>query len=137
MKSNENAGSQLLEISDTKKLLTVKRAVIDDSRFYMVCMDRLQFDDISAKNIKISNANLSDLEIEGAQLGGAYIHNIGMPPKGHPAYQSTAKQRPLKFEDCDLNNTTITNCNLSGVSISDCDISGLKINGVLIEDLLK
>jgi uncharacterized protein YjbI with pentapeptide repeats len=54
--------------------------------------------DIAATNVKISDANLSDLEIEGAQLGGAYIHNIGMPPKGHPFYDENAKQRPLKFE---------------------------------------
>ena len=32
--------------------------------------------------MKIINANLSDLEIEGAQLGGAYIHNIGMTING-------------------------------------------------------
>jgi uncharacterized protein YjbI with pentapeptide repeats len=88
-------------------------------------------------DVKIEDANLSDLEIEGAQLGGAYIHNIGMPPKGHPMYDPEAKQRPLRFENCDLNNSTITNCNLSGVSISDCKLYGVTINGILVEDLLE
>ncbi len=99
------------------------------------------------KNTKITNANLSDLEIEGAQLGGAFIHNIGMPPKGHPLYDAAAKQRPPRFEDCYLAGTSITNCNLSGVVINDCNLSGvviddcnvtgMKINGILMEDLLQ
>ena len=119
--------NEVIQISETKKTLKVKRAMIDDS----------YFDDISAKNIKIVNANLSDLEIEGAQLGGAFIHNIGMPPKGHPFYDPEAKQRPLKFENCELSGSSITNCNLSGMSIADCNLSGMTINGILVEDMLK
>ena len=87
-------------------------------------------------NVRIVNANLSDLEIEGAQLGGAYIHNIGMPPRDHPLYDPEARQRPLHFEDCDLHGSTITNCDLSGVELTDCNIKGLKINGILIEELI-
>jgi len=133
----ENASSsELIEITDTKKILNVKRSSIEDSKFEMICMDRSHFRDISAKAIKIVDANLSDLEIEGAQLGGAFIHNIGMPPKGHPMYNPDAKQRPLKFENCDLNGTTITDCNLSSVIIDDCNINGMKINGILVTDLL-
>ena len=132
-----NAANDRLEIIETKKILEVKRASIEDSSFEILCMDRSHFRDVSAKNIKITDANLSDLEIEGAQLGGAYIHNIGMPPEGHPMYNPAAKQRPLKFENCDLNNSTITDCNLSGVVIEDCNLSGMKINGILVEDLLK
>jgi len=123
MKNN----SDIILVTETKKMIRVKRAMIDDSHF----------EDVSAKNIKITDANLSDLEIEGAQLGGAYIHNIGMPPKGHPFYNPDAKQRPLKFEDCDLNGSIITNCDLSGVNITDCNIAGMKINGISVEDLLK
>ena len=122
-----NVENELVQITETKKIINVKRAMIDNS----------SFDDISAKGVKITNANLSDLEIEGAQLGGAYIHNIGMPPKGHPAYNADARQRPLKFEDCDLNNSIITNCNLSGLTIDDCNLSGMTINGVPVEAMLK
>ena len=135
MENTANNGR--LEIIETKKILDVKRTSIEDSEFEMICMDRSHFKDVSAKGVKITDANLSDLEIEGAQLGGAFIHNIGMPPKGHPMYDPAAKQRPLKFEDCDLNSTTITNCNLSGVIIDDCNLSGMTINGILVEDLLK
>jgi uncharacterized protein YjbI with pentapeptide repeats len=125
--NQNNVTNELVQIFETQKTLNVKRAMIDNSNF----------DDVRATGVKITNANLSNLEIDGAQLGGAYIHNIGMPPKGHPAYDPNAKQRPLKFEDCDLNNSTIINCNLSGVTIDDCNIRGMKINGLLIEELLK
>jgi|GEM_PF-363979 len=119
--------NDIIEITEAKKVIKVKTAMID----------RSQFEDISARNLKITNANLSDLEIEGAQLGGAFIHNIGMPPKGHPFYDPDARQRPLRFDNCDLHGSIITNCDLAGVDISNCNIDGLKINGVLVDDLLK
>src|ERR1700750_3344782 len=101
----EQPNDETLKIAQTKKALDISCTVIDDSKITQGCMARGYFNDISAKNVKIINANLSDLEIEGAQLGGAYIHNIGMPPEGHPMYNPAAKQRPLKFENCDLNHT--------------------------------
>lgn len=119
--------NELIEISETKKVLKVKRAMIDNS----------SFEDISAKNMKITDANLSDLKIEGAQIGGAFIHNIGMPPKGHPFYDPDARQRPVRFENCDLHGSTITNCNLENLVIEDCNMSGMKINGILLQDLQK
>jgi uncharacterized protein YjbI with pentapeptide repeats len=115
-----------IEISDDYKILIAKRAMLNNS-----C-----FDDVAMANVKITNANLSDLEIERAQLGGAYIHNIGMPPKGHPMYDPDVKQRPLRFEDCDLNNSMFTNCNLSGITIVDCNIEDMKINGITARELL-
>ena len=115
-----------IEIKEAINTIVANKAMLNGSTFH----------DVAMTNIKIVDANLSDLEIEGAQLGGAYIHNIGMPPKGHPMYNPEAKQRPLRFEDCDLNNSSITNCNLSGVAISDCNLYGMTINGILVEDLL-
>ena len=118
--------NELIQISETKKVLKVKRAMIDGS----------SFEDISAKNMKISDANLSDLEIEGAQIGGAFIHNIGMPPVGHPMYHAEALQRPVRFENCDLRDSIIRNCNLENLEIENCNVNGLKINGMLLTDLL-
>ena len=125
-----------LEIKQTEKQLEVLEAVLLNSTITKSCLNGMQLSDIAATNVKIVDANLSDLEIGGAQLGGAYIHNIGMPPKGHPYYDENAKQRPLKFEDCDLNGSEITNCDLSDVTISACNLTGAKINGILVEDLL-
>ena len=115
-----------IEIKEDCKILIAKRAMLNNS----------SFDDVAMTNVKITNANLSDLEIEGAQLGGAHIHNIGMPPKDHPMYDPEAKQRPLRFEDCDLNHSTFTNCNLSGVTLDNCNTKGMKINGITVEELL-
>jgi uncharacterized protein YjbI with pentapeptide repeats len=115
-----------IEIQEDCKVVVAKNAMLNDSCFF----------DVAMTNVKIVNANLSDLEIEGAQLGGAYIHNVGMPPKDHPMYDPEAMQRPLRFEDCDLHNSTFTRCNLSGVALSECNINGMKINGIPVEDLL-
>jgi uncharacterized protein YjbI with pentapeptide repeats len=135
--SENNDAIEHLKLFETKRILDVNSTSIEDSKFVMICMDRSHFRDVSAQKVKIMDTNLSDIEIEGAQLGGAFIHNIGMPPKGHPMYDPDAKQRPLRFENCDLNNSGITNCNLSGVTIDDCNLSEMKINGILVEDLLK
>lgn len=128
---------QVVQITEAVKILKVKRACIDNS----------DFEDVSATGLKIRDANLSGLEINGAQMGGAYIHSIGMPPPGHPAYKPNTAHNPLKFEDCNLQNSTITNCklsgviiedcNLSGLTIEDCNIQGMKIFGILVEDLLR
>jgi uncharacterized protein YjbI with pentapeptide repeats len=126
-----------LQLFETRKILNVKWSNLNDSTFREFCINNAHIQDVSATDVKIVDANLSDLEIEGAQLGGAYFHNIGMPPKGHPAYDPAARQRPLKFENCDLNASTITDCDLSNVNISDCNLKGMKINGILVEDLLK
>lgn len=136
MQQDENA-AEPLEIKAARKALNVSESCIENSTFVKVMLDRTLFDDVSFANIKITNANMSDLEIDGAQLGGAYIHNVGMPPKGHPHYKPDVNQRPLKFEDCELSGSTITNCNLTGVEITDCNLSGMKINGIAVDELLK
>ncbi|WEA00078.1 pentapeptide repeat-containing protein [Mucilaginibacter sp. SJ] len=129
--------ADIISITEAKKILDVKMSMLNGSTLEQVMMNNASFKDVCITGLKITDANLSDLEIEGAQLGGAYIHNIGMPPEGHPAYNPTAKQRPLKFESCDLQGSTITDCNLSGVNISDCNLNGMKINGIDVADLLK
>jgi uncharacterized protein YjbI with pentapeptide repeats len=115
-----------IEIKEDSKVIEARNAMLNGS----------YFNDVAMTGVKIINANLSDLEIEGAQIGGAYIHNIGGPPPGHPMYDPAFRHRPVRFENCDLNNSTIANCNLSGVSISDCNLTGMKINGIPVEDLL-
>jgi uncharacterized protein YjbI with pentapeptide repeats len=115
-----------IEIKEDCKVIIAKNAMLNNSDFF----------DVAMINVKIVNANLSDLEIEGAQLGGAYIHNIGMPPKDHPMYDPEARQRPLRFEDCDLHGSTFTNCDLGGVELTDCNIRGMKIDGIAVDDLL-
>ena len=127
MENQPANGNKTIRIFEAVKLLDVERSCIDGSAF----------NDVSATKMKIVNANLSGLEIEGAQIGGAFIHNIGLPPKGHPMYVPGKEQKPVRFEDCDLHKSSFTNCNLSGIEINDCDIDGLKINGILVAELLR
>lgn len=77
------------------------------------------------------------MEISGAQFVGAYIHDIGLSPEGHPGFKPNQRQRPIKFNDCTLHDSSFNNCALSNVEIPDCNISGMKVNGILIEDSLK
>lgn len=138
---------ETVNITQTTAQLNVKEACIDNAIFNNVKLTGATFFDVAMDNIKITNANLKNLEIEGAQLGGAYIHNIGMPRKGHPMYSPNAVMHPLKLEDCMLNGSVITNCNLAGgeitdcnltgVKISDCNLTGMTINGILVEELLR
>ncbi|WP_201008920.1 VOC family protein [Paenibacillus glycanilyticus] len=108
--------------------------------FRVECADLsdAKFKDVNMSRMFITDANLSDLEIDGAQLGGAFIHNIGLPTKGHPAYrEDQGRQRPLRFEMCELAGSTITSSDLSGIHIQGCNIEGLTIDGVDISKLLK
>lgn len=127
---------QNITITQTDKLLELKEGCMEEVKFLNARVNKLLFNDVGLPGAKIINANLSDLEIEGAQLGGAYIHNIGMPPKGHPFYDPAAKQRPLKFEDCYLAGSEIINCNLQDVQLRDCDTQGMTINGIPVQELL-
>jgi len=134
-------------INDTKKILDVSNSMLNDSTFKTCMLERVSFTDVNMAGTnftdvnmtgtKIIDANLSDLEIENAQLGGAWIHNIGVAPEGHPFHKPGVVQRPLKFDDCYLGKSTITNCNLTGVAITDCNLDGMTINGILVEELLK
>jgi uncharacterized protein YjbI with pentapeptide repeats len=126
-----------LDIVNDNKILNVRESLLNGSVFHMVMMDNLSLNDVAMSQCNIVNANLSDLEIDGAQIGGAYLHNIGGPPEGHPSYDPSFKQRPVRFENCDLNNSTITSCDLSGVAVNDCNLTGMRVNGILVTDLLK
>ncbi len=134
---NPTNNPEVITIKETQKKLDVKCAVINGSTLEQVMMNNASFRDVCITNLKIEDANLSDLEIQYAQLGGAYIHDIGMPPEGHSAYDPNVKQRPLKFENCYLAGSVIIDCNLSNVEIADCNLTGMKINGIEVGELLR
>ena len=105
-------------------------ARLTGSRFEDVCLGDAEFDNVSLVRAKLHNINLSDIIVTAAQIGGATFKHIGLPPGSH------GKQRPLRFEEADLNGTTILNCDLSGVKIEKCNIQGMMIDGLLITDLI-
>ncbi|KAA2243243.1 pentapeptide repeat-containing protein [Chitinophaga agrisoli] len=126
-----------ITITQTPDALALKTGGIEEVSFTDVFVKRLSLENVCLTNAIITNANLSDIEIEGAQLGGAYIHNIGMPPADHPLYDPAARQRPLKFEDCTLEGSEFLHCDLSHVRLHDCTITGMQINGIPVADLLQ
>ncbi|MBA4853075.1 pentapeptide repeat-containing protein [Emticicia sp. BO119] len=127
----------LIDIDYSKNIITVKDVCIDNSIFENVSVQNLFFNDVNLSGTRITNANMSNIEIEGAGLGGAYIHNIGVPPEGHPAYDPDAKHPPVRFENCDFEASTIIDCNLTNVAVKDCNLKGMTINGILVETLLE
>jgi uncharacterized protein YjbI with pentapeptide repeats len=123
-----------------------QKGSLSKSRFENIMMTGITIFDVNASKMTIVNANLSDLEIEGAQMGGAFIHNIGMPPKDHPMHVEGSSMRPVKFEDCNLSKSTfhdcnlsameISDCNLSGAALKDCNLTGMTIDGIPVQELL-
>jgi len=126
-----------LTITKAKRQLVIEDVCMDESSFINVCGKSLLWDNVNLTGTKIKNANLSDLEIKGAQLGGALFKHIGLPTSDHAHYNPDAKQRPLRFENCDLNNSLFMECNLSGVEINNCSLEGMKINGIEVLALIK
>jgi uncharacterized protein YjbI with pentapeptide repeats len=126
-----------LEIVDAWKVINARHACFDYSRFVATGAENMYFENVSLAGTKITDANLSKLEIDGAQMGGAYIHNIGIPKEGALHYNPDTAKLPIKFENCELNGSVISKCSLKNVEIVDCDIEGLKINGILVKDLLE
>lgn len=126
-----------IEIKDAWKVINAKHACFDYSKFVATGAEHMTFEDVSLVGTRITNANLSNLEIDGAQMGGAYIHNIGIPKEGDLHYNSETAGQPIRFENCELRGSQISNCDLSDVEIVDCELKGMKINGIPVEDLLK
>lgn len=111
----------------------VNHCKMTGSRFEDVCLGDAEFDNVSLANARFNNVNMSDIKVTYIQWGGALFKNIGLPSTRE--YQGKT-QRPLNFESCDINGSTLTNCNLRNVKIHGCDIEGMTINGILIQDLL-
>lgn len=126
-----------LEIVNEWKVIDAKKACFDYSRFIASGAEHMHFEDVSLVGTKITNANLSNIEIDGVQMGGALFHNIGIPREGDVFYNPDTAGKPIQFENCELVSSKFINCDLSNVEIIDCTLHGIRINGILVEDLLK
>ncbi|MCM3628666.1 pentapeptide repeat-containing protein [Paenibacillus glycanilyticus] len=102
-----------------------------------VNMSEIQISDANMSGLRIKLANFSHANVEHVYLFGTEFKNIVLPREDQPQYQPDGQYRPIRFDDCNLSRTQLTNCDLSNVDINNCDITGLRINGILISDLLK
>jgi len=107
-----------------------ENADLTETSFHNVNMSQADFDDVNLRGTRFHNVNLSEITVTAAQIGGATFKHIGLPPG------STGKQRPLRFEEADLNGTTILRCDLSGAKIEKCNVQGMTIDGILVTDLI-
>jgi uncharacterized protein YjbI with pentapeptide repeats len=107
-----------------------ENANISGSRFHNVDMAEAVFDDVNMSRVTFHNINMSDVSVTAVQMGGARFKHIGLPPG------SNEKQRPLTFEEADLNGTVMSKCDLSNAKIENCNVEGMTIDGVLVSDLV-
>ena len=107
-----------------------EHADISGSRFHDVNLAQAEFDDVNMTKARFHNINMSNITVTAAQLGGAKFKHIGLPPG------SKDRQRPLSFEEADLNGTTISKCDLSNVKIQNCQVEGMTIDGVSVTELM-
>lgn len=61
---------EVLKIIEAWKVIEAKHTCFDYSKFEATGAEHMYFDDVSLAGTKITNANLSKLEIDGAQMGG-------------------------------------------------------------------
>jgi uncharacterized protein YjbI with pentapeptide repeats len=109
-----------------------QHADISGSRFLDVNLAGAEFNDVNLAEARVHNVNMSDMAIDCVQMGGTSFRHVGLPPDQPGA----GKQRPLAFEECDLNGSTFKKVDLSGVSITACNLEGATIDGVLVSDLI-
>jgi uncharacterized protein YjbI with pentapeptide repeats len=103
------------------------------SRFRNANLTGAEFDNVNLTNARFHNVNLSNAVITAAQIGGASMKHVGPPPD---AEGIQARQRPVRFEEMMLCDSTFRKVDLSNVRISDCDLTGATIDGILVTDLM-
>lgn len=107
-----------------------QHARLSGSRFEDVCLGDAEFDDVNLAGAKFHNINFADVTITAAHFGGATFRHIGL----HPG--SEGRQRPLLFDEADLNGTRFAGCDLSAVQIENCNTEGMTIDGIPVADML-
>ena len=104
------------------------------SQFHAVNLTGADFDDVNLSNSRFHNVNLSNVTISAAQMGGASFRHVGPPPPDPDGKQE--RQRPVRFEEMMLCDSTFRKVDLSNVRIVECDLTGMTIDGLLVTDLL-
>lgn len=110
-----------------------RHAKLTGSRFEDVCLGDAEFDDVSLVRATFHNVNLSDIRVTAAQMGGATFKHVGPPPDKNG---KQARQRPVRFEEMMLCDSTFRQVDLSNVSIVDCNTEGMRIDGILVADMV-
>jgi len=134
-----------LRVENDRKILEVFKSNVDGSSLSCCHADGIKFDDaylarasfnnVNMTGTAITDANLSELVIDGAQWGGARLSNIGFHNPMDPT--SVPHPKSVTFTNCSFNGGVLSGCNLANVKLEGCNIAGLTIDGVNIDELLK
>ena len=120
--------------------LTLREQDLSESSFEMVNLEGVRFqnanlghakfEDINLAGATFNDINFSDVVFSRAQLGGTVFKELGLPP------DSPGKQRGIRFEDADMNDSVFKDCNLHSARMEQCNTTGMTIDGILVSDLL-
>lgn len=127
--ANSQAGPPPVESEEPVK----EHANLAGTRFHNANLTGADFDDVNLSNARFHNVNLSNAVVTAAQIGGASFKHIGPPPDSEGVQ---ARQRPVRFEEMMLCDSTFRKVDLSNVRITDCDLTGTTVDGVLVTDML-
>jgi len=114
---------------------TITNAMAQNLSFECCDASRISFNNANLSGGKISDANLSELVIAGAQWGGAQISDVGYSNDSDP--QSGRHPVPVKFTHCNFSEGLIDDSDLSNLRLENCNIEGLTINGIRIDELIE
>jgi uncharacterized protein YjbI with pentapeptide repeats len=112
-----------------------KNSMAEDLKFECCNVARASFNNVNMTGTKISDANMSEFDVDGAQWGGAHFRFIGYDNASDPS--SRPHSIPVRFTSCNFSNGTLSDCNLTNIKLENCDIAGLTIDGVRIDELLE
>jgi hypothetical protein len=110
-----------------------EHANLAGSRFQDVNLSGADFDNVNLANARFHNVNLSNVTITAAQMGGAALKHVGPPPDSEGKQE---RQRPVRFEEMMLCDSTFRKVDLSNVRVADCDLAGMTIDGILVTELI-
>ena len=109
------------------------KANLPGAKFHDANMTGAEFNNVNLSNARFHNVNLSNVTITAAQMGGAAWKHIGPPPDTEGKQE---RQRPVRFEEMMLCDSTFRKVDLSNVRVVECELSGMTINGILVTELL-
>jgi hypothetical protein len=133
VKNSNISGSEFTEC--TASDLEFKNVSIPNLKIDCADVTKCFFNNLNMSKGKITDADLSELVIDGAQWGGAHFQYIGYGNQSRPDLEHN--KLGVLFSNCSFQNGTLSDCNFSNTRLENCKIEGLTINGVPVEQLME
>ncbi len=102
---------------------------ISGSTFENIDMSSTRYTGVNMTGVSLNEIDLSHIIVTNARMGGVRFQRIIRKTRD-------GKEKSLKFDDCEMTGSTMSECNLKDVKLVDCDVTGMKINGIPLQDML-